>query len=96
MSDEIKRNNLEWRESGEHLPEFMRDFHDQKSLFKALSSSFGNAEDCPLSFRDGQIYTIDWFLWFMAIHGYKLTKTTAKVECKDIEVAIKKSWNYRL
>lgn len=90
------KRNIEWRNDGEHLPEFMRDFHDQKNLFKALSSSFTNAEDCPLNFRDGQIYTIDWFLWFMAIHGYKLQKTTAKVEFRDISKAIEEGWDYRL
>ena len=91
-----KKSNTEWRENMEHLPIFMRDFHDQKSLFKALSSSFANADECPLNFRDGQIYTIDWFLWFMAIHGYKLTKTTASVEYKDIDEAISQGWDYRL
>jgi hypothetical protein len=91
-----KRNNRQWREDAQHLPEFMRDFHDQKNLFKALSSSFENSDECPINFRDGQIYTIDWFLWFMAIHGYKLTKTTANVEHKDIDDAISQGWGYRL
>ena len=91
-----KKNNKQWRDEQGHLPDFMKDFHDQKNLFKALSSSFANAEECPLSFRDGQIYTIDWFLWFMAIHGYKLTKTTANVEYKDINDAINQGWEYRL
>tara|TARA_R110002033_G_scaffold42918_3_gene84218 strand:+ start:859 stop:1143 length:285 start_codon:yes stop_codon:yes gene_type:complete len=91
-----KKNNIQWREDMGHLPVFMRDFHAQKDLFKALSSSFENAEECPLNFRDGQIYTIDWFLWFMAIHGYKLTKTTANIEHKDIDDAIAQGWDYRL
>ena len=94
--EESKKNNLVWREESGHLPDFMKDFHNQKDLFKALTSSFNNAEECPLNFRDGQIYTIDWFLWFMAIHGYKLQKTTAKVEHKDIHEAIKKGWDYKL
>lgn len=89
-------DNIEWRSNGDHLPDFMRDFHDQKNLFKALSSSFANADDCPLGFRDGQIYTVDWFLWFMAIHGYKLQKTRAKVSCNDIDDAIAQGWGYRL
>jgi len=91
-----KKSNRQWREDMDHLPVFMRDFHAQKDLFKALSSSFGNAEECPLNFRDGQIYTIDWFLWFMAIHWYKLIKTTANVEYKDIDDAISQGWDYRL
>ena len=91
-----KLNNLEWRSNKQHLPEFMRDFHDQKRLFKALVSSFENSEECPLNFRDAQIFTIDWFLWFMAIHGYKLTKTSAKVERKDIADALEAAWDYKL
>lgn len=91
-----KKENRQWREDMEHLPVFMRDFHAQKNLFKALSVSFANAEECPLNFREGHVYTIDWFLWFMAIHGYKLTKTTANVEHKDIHNAIAQGWNYRL
>jgi hypothetical protein len=91
-----KKCNKQWREDMQHLPEFMRDFHDQKNLFKALSCSFENANECPINFMDGQIYTIDWFLWFMAIHGYKLTKTTANVEHRDIDEAVNQGRNYRI
>ncbi len=90
------KNNLQWRNEQGHLPDFMKDFHDQKNLFKALSSSFGNQDECPLSFRDGQIYTIDWFLWFMAIHGYKLQKTTAKVDHMEIDEAVRAGWDYKI
>jgi len=92
MSNKIK--NIDWRDSGAHLPEFLRDFHHQKDLFKCLVSHFDNSDECPLNFRDAQVFTIDWFLWFlwfMAIHGYKLTKTTAKVEHKDIHESIENS-----
>ena len=82
------RNNKEWRENGEHLPEFMRDFHDQKEIFRTMYGFFNNIEECPVNIRDGHIYVIDWFLWFMAIHGYKLTKTTAKVERYDLDETI--------
>ncbi len=89
MSDMV--NFKEWRDEGKHLPEFMRDFHDQKDLFKAMMMYFNNSEDCPVNWCDGHVYTIDWFLWFMAAHGYKLQKTTAKVEYHDIEKTIEKS-----
>lgn len=36
-------NIQHWRESGLYLPEFMRDFHDQKDLFKALQDVVGTA-----------------------------------------------------
>ncbi len=31
-----KRNLVEWLKSGEYLPSFLRDFHDQKDLFKRV------------------------------------------------------------
>lgn len=96
MSNSQLKNNLKWRQNGNHLPKFMRDWHDQKYLFKAIVSSFGNHEDCSINFMVAHTFTIDWFLWFMAIHGYKLTKTTAKVEHLDINEAVKSGWDYRL
>lgn len=61
-------NSLKW------LPRFMRDFHDQKDLFKAIQQIWPKQE---ISWRDGHIYTIDSFLKFMALHGYTLQKTRA-------------------
>jgi hypothetical protein len=85
----MNKSNNQWRQEQGHLPPFMRDFHQQKELFRTLHNYFNNAEDCTVNWRDGHVYTIDWFLWFMAIHGYKLTKTTAKIEFKDLEETIK-------
>ena len=81
----------EYLESGMHLPKRMRDFHDQKELFKSMHILYQDgegAENNP-SWAQGQIYVIDWFLWFMASRGYTLQKTRKK----DIEF---KEWpNYR-
>jgi hypothetical protein len=71
----------DWRKESKHLPEFMRDFHEQKDVFKAMVSYFDNSEEMPVSWVDGHVFTIDWFLWFMAAHGYTLQKTKAK--CND-------------
>jgi len=84
----------EWRKKGKHLPHFMRDFHDQKDIFKAMTDYFDNSADMPVSWRDGHEFTIDWFLWFMAAHGYTLQKTAAKCENfhdlnKTIEASVK-------
>lgn len=58
---------------GKHLPKFMRDFHDQKSLFKGIEHTYGCA-DPNVSWEQNHIFVIDYFLWFMAQHGYTLQK----------------------
>lgn len=70
----------EWRGESKHLPEFMRDFHEQKDLFKSMLNYFNNADEMPVSWVDGHVFTIDWFLWFMAAHGYTLQKTRSKID----------------
>lgn len=89
MSDPIKQ----WRESGEHLPDFMRDFHDQKELFKALDEVRQRALQNSghglymkdMSWVDAHVYTIDVFLWVMAKYGYTLQKTRKKLDFPDID-----------
>lgn len=77
---------LDWLKSGEHLPAKMRDFHDQKDLFKSihyLQKDNEGADKNP-SWSQGHVYIIDYFLWFMASRGYTLQKTRKKcVEFKD-------------
>ena len=72
-----------------HLPECLKDFHDAKALFRSLSVYFVESDQCPVNWVDGHVYTIDYFLWFMAIHGYKLTKTRANVQTEDLRETIK-------
>lgn len=94
MADDLKR----WRDDGEHLPEFMRDFHDQKDVFKAIgsvpppSSSIGAAE---INWMQAHVYTVDRFLWFMARHGYVLRKSSAKLPFDDIGVTLKRMTDQR-
>ena len=78
MSDLTK-----WLQSSEYLPEFMRDFHDQKDVFKAMHNTITNANDNGNA-RDGHIYVVDTFLWYMARCGYTLQKSRKQVEFKDI------------
>lgn len=73
----------EWLQSGEYLPEFMRDFHDQKDVFKAMHNTITNANENGNP-RDGHIYVVDTFLWYMARCGYTLQKSRKQVEFKDI------------
>lgn len=72
----------QWRKSGAYLPEFMRDFHDQKDLFKALHEVVdrscakpGNLHMRDLTWTDAHVYTVDIFLWVMAGHGYTLQRS---------------------
>jgi hypothetical protein len=70
----------QWLESGKYLPDRMRDFHDQKDLFKSmhyLQQDNEGGKHTP-SWVDGHVYIIDRFLWFMASRGYTLQKTRIK------------------
>lgn len=73
-----------WLESGEYLPEFMRDFHGQKDVFKAMHNTITNANENGNP-RDGHIYVVDTFLWYMARCGYTLQKSRKQVEFKDMD-----------
>jgi hypothetical protein len=79
----------EYVKRGEHLPPELRDFHDQKLFFKwlvweklaqaqAKLKEEGNDHSASmvegLDFASAQIFTFDYFLWFMAMFGYKLQR----------------------
>tara|TARA_R110000764_G_scaffold43296_3_gene97387 strand:+ start:784 stop:1131 length:348 start_codon:yes stop_codon:yes gene_type:complete len=77
MDNELKN----WRDQQKHLPEFMRDFHNCKDLFKAISEYIVCEDDHPandVNWRQAHCYTIDVFLWFMAEHGYTLQRSRTK------------------
>ena len=78
-----------WMESLAYLPEFMRDFHDQKDLFKTIDELVNKNEGTRrVNWVDAQIYTIDVFLWFMARRGYTLQRSRAKQSFLDIHQTI--------
>lgn len=79
-----------WIKEGKHLPEVMRDFHDQKDLFKAMHdlqqpSQFAKNPADALDFATGQTYVIDRFLWFMARRGYTLQRSRAHLPFRDLQ-----------
>ena len=79
--------NREWRAEQKHLPEFMRDFHNCKDLFKTIDKFIVCDEGHPandISWVQAHCCTIDVFLWFMAMHGYTLQRCRAKVPFDDI------------
>ena len=86
MSQEYQKKLNEFLTSGEYLPPILRDFHDQKNVFKSMHLLYRDnpsAEDAP-NWRDGHVYTIDWFLFFMASRGYTLQKCRKDIEFKEI------------
>ena len=87
MGDSI----TEWLKSGKYLPEPLRDFHDQKAVFKAMHA---NVREQPLVRRpdwiEGQVYVIDLFLWYMAQHGWTLQRTRRAGEYLDLAESTRK------
>lgn len=74
----------EWLESGEYMPPDFRDFHSQKDLFKAMHSIIENANQTG-DWRDGHIYVVDTFLWYMARCGYTLQKSRKNFPFRNID-----------
>jgi hypothetical protein len=82
----INRDLENWLNSGEYLPEILRDFHDQKDIFKVMHYLYQDNESAKRvpNWVNGQIYTIDWFLWFMASRGYTLQKSRKNIDFNDM------------
>jgi hypothetical protein len=77
-----------WMKSGKYLPPILRDFHDQKDLFKAMHQivSVDKHDYCKeVGWIEGQCYVIDIFLWFMARRGYTLQKSRQRFEFNDLQ-----------
>jgi len=84
-------DTTDWLKSGEYLPPWLRDFHDQKDFFKALdevaqrSVEAGNNYIRDISFASAQVYTIDIFLWMAARHGFTLQRSRKRVRFNDLD-----------
>lgn len=63
-----------------YLPDFLKDFHDQKDLFKLIDKTIVSKKrngESVINYPNwvaAHIYTIDIFLWVMDFYGYKLQK----------------------
>ena len=79
----------EWLDTGKYLPEFMRDFHDQKDLFKTIHIRV--KPEPQIDWITAQIYTVDVFLHFMARRGYTLQKNRSNVDFRDVEADVAES-----
>ena len=83
-------NIKEWIDKQKHLPSCMRDFHDQKDLFKAISETMGKPEDesYDVNWVKAHCYTMDRFLNFMAQCGYTLQKNRSAVDFCDLDAVV--------
>ena len=86
MTNEEQQNLMKHMKSGKYLPKDMRDFHDQKDIFKTIGNRKPNYDE--INWRDGHTYAIDHFLWFMALHGYELRKVKSKMPKYDLHATI--------
>lgn len=95
-----KRDLNDWLNSGAYLPVEIRDFHDQKDVFKAIGEMLARYQaKAPnhhvaikeVSWIDLQMLTIDVFLWFMAMHGYTLQQCRQNVEFRDLATRVKEA-----
>ncbi|HFX1297121.1 TPA: hypothetical protein ACID1V_002932 [Pseudomonas aeruginosa] len=87
MDSQLKQ----WRDDQKHLPEFMRDFHRCKELFKGIEDYIVLDDDHPakaVNWRQGHCYTIDVFLWFMARHGWTLQRSRARQNFEDLDALL--------
>jgi len=90
---------IEHVQDSKHLPDFLIDFHDQKDLMKTIWEWWGEQieEKTDIKWRNAHVFVIDYFLWFMGIHGYKLQKDKTKnVEFRNIHETISEALKQRL
>ncbi|WP_291455605.1 hypothetical protein [Cupriavidus sp.] len=88
----------QWLESAAYLPRDLRDFHNQKDLFKAMHDTVSvdsHSIAGHIDWVQGQCYVIDVFLWFMAQHGYTLQRSSAKVDFRDLAETVTTSQQAR-
>lgn len=92
----------DWLKSGAYLPEPLRDFHDQKDVFKSIAPILERRQQRPLNYMDGltwvgaQVFTIDLFLWFMATHGWTLQRSRQRLPFDDLDERLRADREARL
>jgi hypothetical protein len=93
-----KLNESRTGDNPKNLPDFLKDFHDQKYVFKFIHTIIDRENDKDhileqVSYADAQIYTIDYFLFIMFKYGYTLQKSRAKLNFYDLKKDIEKMKN---
>lgn len=88
----------QWRQDKKHLPEFLKDFHDQKDFFKYLHEAL-QLQDHDLlkdvSWIQNQVYTMDMLLFVLARYGWTLQRSRAHQNFDDLDAKIKEMNDYR-
>jgi hypothetical protein len=86
MSTDIKS----YLKTGAYLPKPLRDFHDQKEVFKTMHAMIDPANESikSVGWVQGQCYVIDIFLWFMAARGWTLQRSRVKADFRDLDADI--------
>jgi hypothetical protein len=92
LEQNMKETDVDaWLKRGEYLPEAMRDFHDQKDIFKAIHEIVKEPPDSRErrpTWVEAHIYVVDVFLWFMARRGYTLQRTRRRGNFRDLETDV--------
>jgi hypothetical protein len=106
MSDTTEQEFTEWMESGKYLPPVLRDFHDQKDFFKFIDMKVGKRREKeaagghPDTYLDGynwvmlHVLTIDFVLWFLALHGYTLQRSRRRFPFRQWSALDKEAREY--
>jgi hypothetical protein len=85
--------NIEaWLKSGRYLPAPLRDFHDQKEVFKAIDETIRQDQAALIkrpTWVEAHCYVIDVFLWYMARRGYTLQRTRTRGAFRDLDADVK-------
>jgi hypothetical protein len=84
----------EWIKNQQYLPKNMQDFHDQKDLFKTIFHHWPVDPEKHTSMNginwvNSMCFTFDFFLRWMALHGYTLQRCRKKFDFHNLEDSVK-------
>lgn len=89
---------MAWLSSQKYLPKELRDFHDQKDIFRMIEDAAKKLEPSSIerpNWLAAHCYVIDEFLWFMARHGYTLQRSHANLPFRVLSEA-KAAWRQNM
>ena len=84
----MDENITKWRKDGKHLPDFLKDFHDQKDFFRFLHE-FTRPDEHEMikniNFTQSHAYTMDILLWSLSRFGWTLQRNRSNQNFDDLE-----------
>lgn len=88
----MDENLTKWRKEGKHLPDFLKDFHDQKDFFRFLHE-FTHPEEHEMvkniNWQQSHAYAIDILLWSLSRFGWTLQRNRSNQKFDDLDAFIK-------